>query len=439
MKKKMSFHNNILIINIGIFAALTVFFLAAFGSMFLWMKLPGRNWAVAVIGVLFVLCTLVLMGVFYRKVYTPIRNLEKAIYLLETFNDEEHLDFDSGDPALVDRLTLLISHLKNSLEEEHQKEILSQQSKFAELQSQINPHFLYNTLESIRGLAVIDDNYKIADMTEALAKYFRYNISLDEDKVPLCEELDNIRNYVHIQQYRFEDRFDFAIYCHDTSRQCMNAIIPKMTLQPIVENAIYHGVENQVEKGHISIHVESTDQVVMITIADDGSGMDEETLDQLNRKINGGAGAGGSGMAGGSGRGGSGMAGSGMSGSAQNGGGKSGSGRGGRHNGVAMANINQRIKLLFGDDYGMYVTSTPGCGTEVEVRVPMITAEEAAADSLAEAERAAAAPERAIAVERPAADSVAERAAAAPERAIAVEHPAAGRSAAAQGGDVREN
>lgn len=437
MKKKMSFHNNILIINIGIFAALTVFFLAAFGSMFLWMKLPGRNWAVAVIGVLFVLCTLVLMGVFYRKVYTPIRNLEKAIYLLETFNDEEHLDFDSGDPALVDRLTLLISHLKNSLEEEHQKEILSQQSKFAELQSQINPHFLYNTLESIRGLAVIDDNYKIADMTEALAKYFRYNISLDEDKVPLCEELDNIRNYVHIQQYRFEDRFDFAIYCHDTSRQCMNAIIPKMTLQPIVENAIYHGVENQVEKGHISIHVESTDQVVMITIADDGSGMDEETLEQLNRKINGGAGTGGSGMAGGgartgaaragSGRGSSGMSGStqsgsgrggsGMSGSAQNGGGKSGSGRGGRHNGVAMANINQRIKLLFGDDYGMYVTSTPGCGTEVEVRVPMITAEEAAADSLAEAERAAAAS----------------------ERAIAVEHAAAGRSAAAQGGDARED
>lgn len=336
MKKKMSFHNNILIINIGIFAALTVFFLAAFGSMFLWMHLPGRKWAVMVIGVLFVLCTLVLMRVFYRKVYTPIRNLEKAIYLLETFNDEEH-----------------------------QKEILSQQSKFAELQSQINPHFLYNTLESIRGLAVIDDNYKIADMTEALAKYFRYNISLDEDKVPLSEELDNIRNYVHIQQYRFEDRFDFAIYCHDTSRQCMNAVIPKMTLQPIVENAIYHGVENQVEKGHISIHVESTEKVVMITIADDGSGMDEETLDRLNRKINGAAGSG---------------AGSGVSGGGvRDGGSRDGSGRGARHNGVAMANINQRIKLLFGDEYGMYVSSTPGCGTEVEVRVPMITADEAAA------------------------------------------------------------
>ncbi len=350
-KKHMSFHNNILIINIGIYAILTLFFLAAFGSAFLWLHLPGRMWAVLVIGLLFVVCTAVLARIFYRKVYMPIRNMEKAIYLLETVDklenddNETQIDFESAAPQMVDQLTLLIDHLKNSMEEKHQKEILSQQSKFAELQSQINPHFLYNTLESIRGLAVIDDNYKIADMTEALARYFRYNISLDEDKVPLSEELDNIQNYIHIQQYRFEDRFDFAIYCHDASRQCMNALIPKMTLQPIVENAIYHGVENKVEKGHIAIHVEATGEVVMIIIADDGSGMDAKTLNALNQKING-TGAALSGDAGGL--------------------------KKSRGNGVAMANINQRIRLLFGDTYGIYVSSTPGCGTEVEVRIPMI-------------------------------------------------------------------
>lgn len=366
-KKRMSFHNNILIINIGIYGVLTLFFLVAFGSSFLWLHLPGRKWVVLVIGLLFAVCTAVLARIFYKKVYMPIRNMEKAIYLLETFNEEEHLDFDSADPKLVDQLTLLIEHLKNSMEEKHQKEILSQQSKFAELQSQINPHFLYNTLESIRGLAVIDDNYKIADMTEALARYFRYNISLDEDKVPLSEELDNIQNYIHIQQYRFEDRFDFAIYCHDASRQCMNALIPKMTLQPIVENAIYHGVENRVEKGHISIHVEATGEVVMIIIADDGSGMDGETLEALNRKINGFSETTGSepdkksGAAGHLDNRGSGAAG---------GPGNAGA-RKGRSNGVAMANINQRIRLLFGDAYGIYVSSTPGCGTEVEVRIPM--------------------------------------------------------------------
>lgn len=284
--------------------------------------------------------------VYYRKVYIPLKNMEETVRLLGNMNPDVHLDLTMDSEHLKDALSQLIEEMHVSLKKEHQAELLNHELMYAQLQSQINPHFLYNTLESIRGQAVIDDNYRIADMTEALAKYFRYTISRKEEQVTIKDELENIKNYVYIQQYRFDDRFDFNIYCHDDSELCMRSAIPKMTLQPIVENAIFYGMENKLEKGHITIHVEATKDIVTLVISDDGVGMDGNTLEQLNKKI------------------------SGMENDTSS---KNNSRKG---NGVALKNINQRLKLLFGTQYGLYVASTKNLGTEVEVRLPLMIGED---------------------------------------------------------------
>lgn len=226
-------------------------------------------------------------------------------------------------------------------QKEHKEALIRQQLQYAELQNQINPHFLYNTLETIRGQALIDDNYRIADMTENLAKYFRYNISKNKDDVTLSQELDNIKNYIIIQQYRFQNRFIFDIQLESDDEQCLEYMIPKMTLQPLVENAIFHGIEPKIEMGHISVSVETTDDKLYINVKDDGVGMSEADLKKVRDKLN--------------------EEYSDVTSSNQ-----------GKHNGIAITNVNARLKLLYGEDFGLHVTSIEGIGTEIEIALPKI-------------------------------------------------------------------
>ena len=223
-------------------------------------------------------------------------------------------------------------------EDERDRELMETRMKFAQLQNQINPHFLYNTLENIRARAILDDNDVIADMTEALSRFFRYNISKRSDVVKLSEELDNIRTYMHIQQYRFSGKFDFQVYLHDEEPGVLDALIPKMTLQPIVENAIFHGMENKVGKGHIGIHVESDEQYVYVIVEDDGVGMPAGALEKLKASLD----------------------------KKPDGTWDTGHGS----DGIAMRNVNNRLKLFFGEACGITVSSTEGVGTEVELSLP---------------------------------------------------------------------
>ena len=127
--------------------------------------------------------------------------------------------------------------------------LLGWQVELSFLQHQINPHFLYNTLDSIRSRALMDRQRKIARMTEILARFFRYCISRDDSMVRVGEELDHIRDYFYIQKFRFEDRFDMEI---DVEREeLLELFLPRMTIQPLVENAMIHGLEKVEHKGLI--------------------------------------------------------------------------------------------------------------------------------------------------------------------------------------------
>ena len=222
-------------------------------------------------------------------------------------------------------------------------EIYSRQVELAALQSQINPHFLYNTLDAIRGQAIQDNNREVAMMIQTLSAFFRYSISRKGNAVTLRDELDNVQNYMKIQQYRFEDRFRLDMEIEDP--EVYDYYVPRLILQPIVENAIQHGLENIREGGLITIDVEETDDLI-IMISDNGRGMTLHELDELNGRI--------------------------LAEKAE----KKESPSSEKHKGIALANVQKRIELFFGVPYGLHVYSSIGQGTDVEITLPIIRQEE---------------------------------------------------------------
>ncbi|MGI6063533.1 sensor histidine kinase [Blautia sp.] len=220
-------------------------------------------------------------------------------------------------------------------------QIFDKQTELTALQSQINPHFLYNTLECIRGQALLDDNIEIAKMVEALSSFFRYSISKKGNLVTLRDELANIENYMLIQRYRFNNRFSMEIIIDEEDEAAYDFLVPRLIIQPVIENAIFHGLEERMEDGIVSIEVIVTDLDMIITISDNGKGIGCEELEELNNRINAND----------------------MELDDKN---KSNQ----INTGIALPNINRRIRLLFGKEYGVNVYSTLGKGTDVEIIIP---------------------------------------------------------------------
>ena len=226
-----------------------------------------------------------------------------------------------------------VSHALEEEENSFEKELRLKQANLATLQSQINPHFLYNTLECIRGMALLNDQEEIADLAWSLSRFFRYSISGKSDYSTLREELSNIQDYTRIQNYRFQQRFSLSIEEDDF---VMDTVIPRLTLQPVVENAILHGLHDVTEGGEIRIHVEKIDENICITISDNGCGMSPEVLEKLSHRV--------------------------LYGSEEE-------NRKG-HTGIGMHNVDRRLKLYYGPAYGITIYSAETVGTDVEIRIP---------------------------------------------------------------------
>lgn len=240
--------------------------------------------------------------------------------------------------SLEKLIELLLQHSTEAVDKEITAAVANTRAEISALQSQINPHFLYNTLDTMRGQALMDDAPIVAEMAEALSHIFRYSISNPDQLVTLQAELRNVNQYMMIQNFRFEDKFRLEIHCEESG--LTGYYIPKLVLQPIIENAVYHGLETKREGGVIRIHIYAAENLLVIAIHDNGKGMSEEQLSHVNeslrhcysviqthRK---------------------------------------------RHTGVGLSNIHQRIRLLFGSSYGLVVQSTPAAGTQIEVLLPII-------------------------------------------------------------------
>lgn len=223
-------------------------------------------------------------------------------------------------------------------------ELINSTKKHAEylaLQNQINPHFLYNTLEGIRSEALIEGVETVAEMTEALATFFRYTISNLDRLVSLEEELENIENYTKIQKFRFGNRLDLKLSFKGEKEEILKLMLPKLTLQPIVENSIFHGVERKIGKGTIELKFTKTSERLHIVVSDDGLGMEEEKLRELNDRLKGTS----------------------LSYLKED---------MNKRGGIALVNVNNRIRLIYGDEYGVYVYSKQNAGTDVHVTLPLV-------------------------------------------------------------------
>ncbi len=286
---------------------------------------------------------LVFLSLFARLwFWEPSQKVDRqTALLLEGFFDDASLGKTYAGSHATHGVYL---RLKEMLSPTQMFLLNKRQAQYLALQNQINPHFLYNTLESIRSEALMADLCEVADMTEALASFFRYTISKVENLVSVEEEIENCLGYFSIQQYRFADRIQLTVECDkDDQEEIYRCRLPKLTLQPLLENSIVHGVEVKMGKGHLTIKLEKTKKRLIISVSDDGAGMDEETLAKLNAKL-----------------------------------------RNPyalpreqeeKRGGLALPNVDERIRLLFGDEYGIHVFSAIGEGTTVALSLPAVTSD----------------------------------------------------------------
>ena len=277
--------------------------------------------------------------IIYKFLIKPCNETRKLFkHFIQSGSFQELID---QDYQIFPEQNEVMQKLDSILDKKNIIELSTKHAELLALQNQINPHFLYNTLESIRGLALREGSKNAANMTKALANLFRYNIDNRSLTVTLQEELTNIDNYFVIQKYRFSNKIRLVTYIDEENPQLRQYQVPHMVLQPIVENAVCHGLETKRGGGTIVIMVMATESRLIITVSDDGLGMDEKTLDRIEEQLQRGY----------------------------------TSGRAGERTGIALYNVNERIRILHGEDYGIHVHSTKGIGTEVEVVLPLICQE----------------------------------------------------------------
>lgn len=231
------------------------------------------------------------------------------------------------------QINKMMEHIHILIEENITRELLAKNSEIRALQNQINAHFIYNVLESIKMMAEIEEKYDISDAITSLGKLLRYSMKWVSRNVTVREEVEYIRNYLALINLRF----DYEIFLSlNIPEEVMIQEIPKMSLQPIVENAIYHGIEELAEDTTIYIKgiVQGRDCVIEIT--DSGKGMTEGQVQELYRKISGEIEA-----------------------------------SGGKGNGIGLKNVQDRIHINFGMKYGIEIASKLGCYTKIMVKIPM--------------------------------------------------------------------
>ena len=274
----------------------------------------------------------------------------------EDFRVRLHHLIESGDPqdALLDldhrgklanhRDQEILETLAVHLQESTAANTLKIEAELHALQNQINPHFLYNTLEIIRSRALMQGNEDVSEMVESLAMQFRYCINNSGEMATLQQELDHVHNYLLIQRYRFGDRFQYKEVIDETDERLFGIKLPVLTLQPIVENALVHGINPRVEGGCIVLRVESVSDRIHISVEDDGIGIPELELQKTRHAL------------------------------AENRPPERRQGK--RSSGIALYNVNSRIRLYFGERYGVDLTSTVGVGTSVFITLPQIHLEE---------------------------------------------------------------
>ncbi|WP_462409137.1 cache domain-containing sensor histidine kinase [Neobacillus sp. Marseille-QA0830] len=272
---------------------------------------------------------------FAKNITTPLENLVASVEYLKVGDFKEAkkealkspITQDDEVGLLQQNFQTMTHRIDELINENYAKQLTIKETEFKALQAQINPHFLYNTLESINWLAKGNGQFQISKMVEALGFLLRNSISLKKPMITIEEELNIVKNYIIIQKYRFEDRLNFQM---EVDSELSRLYIPKLTLQPLVENAINYALEPMVEPCKVRIYSSVNEQTIQLIVEDNGPGMEPAYLEKLRH------------------------------GQIKT-----------RGQGVGISNINERIKLAYGEDYGIKIESVPNQGTKVMINLPV--------------------------------------------------------------------
>lgn len=190
---------------------------------------------------------------------------------------------------LIRRFNLMVLRIKELIEvvfkgqaEKRDLELARKNAELKAVQSQVNPHFLFNTLETIRMRSLLKEEEETADIIGELAVLFRKSMSWGDDYITVEEEMSFIDNYIHIQRYRFGDKIKYYHYVMD---ECKSCLVPKLSISTFIENACIHGIETTDKEGVISLTITKSEGYLLVEISDNGKGMDEQSLNELRRMI----------------------------------------------------------------------------------------------------------------------------------------------------------
>lgn len=302
---------------------------AAYTSELLKNNEQAQMWYLLVASIL-LLAVIGISSIISREITKPIRSLRDSMRKVQNGQFGTHVEVITENEigSLGRSFNLMTSEIQALMEQNVYEQKQKRKSELKALQAQINPHFLYNTLDSIIWMSEAGENDEVVEMTSALARLLRQSISNDKEEVELEKEIEYVKNYLTIQKMRYKDKLEFFIY---VDPRVAHVPIIKLVLQPLVENAIYHGIKYKETKGNLKIYARPVDGRVEIVVADDGIGMDEDVMEHIfdeHRKEQ-------------------------------------------KRNGVGVPNVQKRLKLQYGSEYGIRYESVKGAGTKAVITIPV--------------------------------------------------------------------
>ncbi len=264
----------------------------------------------------------------------PIKKLMKLMKRVEggDLTVKMNSEYDDEIGQLIRSFGQMINKLNDLMNKIYSDQQVLRKAQLEVLQSQINPHFLYNTLDSIVWMARDNKSKEVIDMVMALTKLLRISLSKGQEVISIEDEIIHVKSYLTIQGMRYKDKLNYEI---NVPREAYEYKILKLTLQPIVENAIYHGIKNSPEPGTIKVNCEFDDGKIIFIVEDTGVGMPQEKVEELNEMLV----------------------------------------NIGKGSGFGIRNVNERIRIHFGSEYGIRVESNLGSGTRIFITIPMVRGE----------------------------------------------------------------
>ncbi|WP_306010355.1 sensor histidine kinase [Bacillus sp. MMSF_3328] len=293
--------------------------------------LIGRT--IFLIGFVAIVIGIVVIWISTHYIVKPLNQLRLVMDEVEKDNFHVQVQINRKDELgrVGDSFNKMMNKINNLISDIYQKDINEKEAQLRALRAQINPHFLYNTLDAINWMAQFDKTDEVSKMTIALSRLLKSSISNNKEFIRLEEEAIYIDDYMTIQKIRFQDKIHYSMQIDEAAKNCL---VPKLILQPIVENAMIHGLEKKLENGYLLIKGYVKNDLLHIQIIDNGVGMDERTMSALlkgvyvNRDENKGTGNG-------------------------------------------ILNVQNRIKLLFGREYGLNIDSNENVGSVFELTLPV--------------------------------------------------------------------